>query len=145
MVKVTLKTELLNSDSKLPTRSHPLDTGLDLYANQRVIIWPGETKLVPFGVKVQLPKTFSGEIRPRSGMSLKSGLKCLLGTIDSGYRGEVNGIFVNVSDKVETIEVGDRVAQFVVRHDTPTEVIEVEQVYASTDRATNGFGSTGKK
>lgn len=143
-MKVYIKTEKINQHAKLPTRAHQDDTGFDLYASEQVILNPWETKLIPIGIKIKLPATYSAEIRSRSGMSLRTPLKCILGTLDNGYRGEVNAILINLSNTIRVVNIGDRVAQLVVRHDTAADAIEVDSVGEDTDRGQAGFGSTGR-
>lgn len=143
-MKVYIKTEKINQHAKLPTRAHQDDTGFDLYASEQVILNPWETKLIPIGIKIKLPATYSAEIRPRSGLSLRTPLKCLLGTLDNGYRGEINAILINLSNTIRVVNIGDRVAQLVVRHDTAADAIEVDSVGEDTDRGQAGFGSTGR-
>ncbi|MFD1453249.1 dUTP diphosphatase [Oceanobacillus sojae] len=81
----------------LPTKAHPSDSGFDLYASEDVIIEPGETKVVPTGVAVGLPKGTEAQVRPRSGITSKTKLRVQLGTIDNGYTGEIGVIVDNIA------------------------------------------------
>ncbi|MBX7115688.1 MAG: dUTP diphosphatase [Myxococcaceae bacterium] len=133
-------------DLPLPQYQTALSSGLDLYADVTgpVILQPFERTLVPTGLALQLPAGYEGQIRPRSGLALKSGLTCLNspGTIDADYRGEVKVLLVNISQVAATIMRGDRIAQLVVAPVTRAELKEV-QVLTETERGVGGFGSTG--
>src|SRR5215471_9562037 len=110
---------------KIVNRSlHPLpayetigSAGMDLRANlaEPVVLKPLERFLVPTGLFIELPEGFEAQIRPRSGMAVKKGISLLNtpGTIDSDYRGEIKVIMVNISNEVQTIENGERIAQMV--------------------------------
>jgi dUTP pyrophosphatase len=121
--------------------------GMDLVAavEETVEIQPNEVKLIPTGIKVQLPIGYELQVRPRSGLALKHGITCLNspGTVDSDYRGEVGVILINHSTKPFVINRGDRVAQAVIAKYETAEFIPVETL-DETDRGTGGFGSTGK-
>ena len=112
------------------------DGGMNLAPNARV--------LVPTGLKIAVPAGYEMQVRPRSGLALKSGVTVLNtpGTIDSDYRGEVGVILFNTSDTPFRIGHGDRIAQFVLTPVSQCAWHEVEEV-ASSDRGSGGFGSTG--
>ena len=86
--------EKYREDAVIPTYAHEGDAGMDLYAAEDVIIAPGTSVLVPTGLKMAIPVGYEVQIRPRSGVSLKTALRIpnSPGTIDSGYRDEVNVI-----------------------------------------------------
>lgn len=111
-----------------------------------IVIRPGERVLVPTGLSMEIPIGFEIQVRPRSGLSFKTGLLVCNspGTIDSDYRGEVKIILGNFSDKREVIQHGDRVAQLVIAPVFQGHYEEVSEL-SSTDRGAGGFGSTGKK
>jgi len=106
--------------------------------------------LIPTGLYFELPSGYEMTIRPRSGLSFKTGLMAILGTIDTGYRGEIKVIMINLSNTPQKIEQGERVAQGVVSPRVSTEfgklikLTSVEEL-SETDRGTGGFGSTGKQ
>ncbi len=127
-----------------PTYSHIDDAGFDLYAASEVVIKPNETKLVPLGYAMGIPRGWLISIKPRSGMSLKTGLRVANspGTIDSGYQNEVNVIMHNTSDERRTIQVGDRVAQGMLERVNKAEFTFVEH-FSPSDRGMDGLGSTG--
>ncbi|WP_144625153.1 dUTP diphosphatase [Bacillus altitudinis] len=86
----------LSADATTPTYAHSTDACFDLYAAEDVIIEPGETKLVPTGLAFEIPPGYEMQIRPRSGITLKTHLRVQLGTVDSGYAGEVGVIVDNI-------------------------------------------------
>jgi dUTP pyrophosphatase len=90
-----MKIKRLNENAVLPVYAKPGDAGFDLVATEDVIIEPGETKLVPTGLAFELPEGFELQVRPRSGVTLKTKLRVQLGTVDAGYRGEVGVIVDN--------------------------------------------------
>ncbi|MFZ8864986.1 MAG: dUTP diphosphatase [Rickettsiales bacterium] len=122
--------------------------GIDLRANNEnpEIIKPGETKLIPTGIAVALPKGYEAQIRPRSGLALKNSLTVLNtpGTIDSDYRGEIGIILINHGKKDYIVENGARIAQMVIAKYEQVE-LEFVQELDETKRGSGGFGSTGVK
>lgn len=120
--------------------------GLDLAAaiEQPIELKPFHRMAIPTGIAIQLPHGCEGQVRPRSGCSLRDGLVAILGTIDTDYRGEIKVIVFNIDpEKTITINRGDRIAQLVIssyEHVVPT---ITEKLYL-TDRGEKGFGSTGK-
>ncbi|URO01770.1 deoxyuridine 5'-triphosphate nucleotidohydrolase [Bacillus phage 268TH002] len=87
----------LTPDAQVPAYAHATDAGFDLVAASDVIIEPGETVLVPTGLAFEIPEGFEMQIRPRSGITLKTKLRVQLGTVDAGYRGEVGVIVDNIA------------------------------------------------
>jgi dUTP pyrophosphatase len=120
---------------------------MDLCAHihESVVLEPLERKLIPTGLFIELPTGYEAQIRPRSGLALKQGITCLNspGTIDADYRGEIGVILINLSNELQVIKTGDRIAQMVV---APVTQISWEPATAltSTHRGAGGFGSTGK-
>ena len=143
MPKVILKYKKMTPSAMAPHQAHPDDTGFDLYADQTVYFAPFETKRISLGISIQLTKGYSAEVRPRSGMSLRTPLKCILGTVDPGYRGEIMAIFVNLSNRPNQINKGDKVCQLVIRRDVSVQSIECDKLNDS-GRGSDGFGSTGR-
>lgn len=120
--------------------------GMDLRANldAPITLAPMERRLIPTGLFIELPYGFEGQVRPRSGLSIKRGLTCVnaVGTIDSDYRGEIRVPMINLSTEAQEIEPGERIAQLVLaKHGIIVwdEVTELEE----SDRGAGGFGSTG--
>ena len=106
---------------------------------------PMERKLVPTGIFIELPNGYEAQIRPRSGLAIKQGITCLNtpGTIDADYRGEIKVILINLSNEIQTINDGDRIAQMVIQVVEQIEWLPVSNINETT-RGTGGFGHTGK-
>ena len=138
----------LSKNVPLPKYETDGSSGLDLSANIdiKIEIKPGETKIIPTGLFVGIPKNFEIQIRPRSGLAAKNQISVLNtpGTIDADYRGELKVILINLSDKIFVVEKGLRIAQMVVCPVVRAELKEVETLN-DTKRGSGGFGSTGVK
>jgi dUTP pyrophosphatase len=137
------------SSHKNPVYAKEGDSGFDLRANEKGSLKSLERKLVPTGLFFELPEGFELQIRPRSGLAYKHGITVLNspGTVDTGYRGEIKVLLVNLSNEKFTWEKGERIAQGVVSHRVSSdsgELIEVMEITES-DRGSGGFGSTGTK
>ena len=137
------------SPHKNPVYAKEGDSGFDLRANEKGSLKSLERKLVPTGLFFELPEGFELQIRPRSGLAYKNGVTVLNspGTVDTGYRGEIKVLLVNLSNEKFTWEKGERIAQGVVAHRIGSdfgELVEVMEITES-DRGSGGFGSTGKK
>jgi dUTP pyrophosphatase len=121
---------------------------MDIRANlsEAVLLKPLERQLIPTGLFIQLPEHFEAQIRPRSGMALKQGITCLNspGTIDSDYRGELKVLLINLSNEVQEIANGDRIAQLIIAK-TEKAVWHLVDVIEDSARGVGGFGHTGKK
>ncbi|MEA2451971.1 MAG: dUTP pyrophosphatase [Actinomycetota bacterium] len=129
----------------LPAYAHPGDAGLDLYAAEDVSLAPGDRIAIPTGIAVAIPKGYAGFVHARSGRALKQGLALVNapGLIDSGYRGEIKVIVINLARK-HTVQIrrAEKIAQLVVQKVTPVELTEVDGL-APSARGEGGFGSTG--
>ena len=138
----------LSKNVPLPKYETDGSSGLDLAANIdiKIKIKPGETKIIPTGLFVGIPKNFEIQIRPRSGLAAKNQISVLNtpGTIDADYRGELKVILINLSDKIFVVEKGLRIAQMVVCPVVRAKLKEVETLN-DTKRGSGGFGSTGVK
>ena len=136
----------IHDKAVIPYYSRQGDAGMDLFAVEDYTIKPGERKLIPTGLKVEVPHGFEMQVRPKSGLALNSGITVLNtpGTVDSGYRGELGVILFNVSDKPFEVKQGQKIAQAVF---TKFEIVEFEEAseLSLSDRGSNGFGSTGLK
>ena len=134
------------SSNPLPQYSTEFSAGMDLRANltDDLIIKPLQRVLVPTGLFIELPYGYEAQIRPRSGLAIKSGITVLNtpGTIDCDYRGEVKVILVNLSDQDFTVHHGDRICQMVIAKYEKADLQEVEVVSDSV-RSDGGFGHTG--
>ena len=141
---MTLRFRKVHPDAVLPSYAHPSDAGMDVRSVEDVTIPPGGRALVHTGLVMLLPPMYEAQVRPRSGLALKSGITLLNtpGTIDSGYRGEVGVILVNLGDADFAVKKGDKIAQIVVAPVTQPQIVETTDV-DETDRGAGGFGSTG--
>lgn len=147
MDKITVK--IVNeSSNNLPQYATPYAAGMDLRANLKepVTLQPLERRLIPTGIRIELPEGYECQIRPRSGLALKSGITVLNtpGTIDADYRGEIGVILVNLSDKPFTVNHGERICQMVVARHASVEWQPSDNL-AESNRGDGGFGHTGIK
>lgn len=136
----------LDPDLPIPSYAKPGDAGADVYSRIDCEIKPGERNLIPTGIAIALPEGYAAFAHPRSGLAIKYGVGIVNapGTIDAGYRGELQMILIN-HDKNESfvIKRGDRIAQLVFQRVERVEFIEVAELPGS-NRGSGGFGSTGK-
>lgn len=145
---VTISVKRLDHGRDLPLPEHATahSAGVDLLAavSEDVVLAPGERKLVPTGLSIELPEGYEAQVRPRSGLALKHGLTVLNapGTIDADYRGEVGVILINLGDAPFTIARGERIAQMVVAPVSFINWRDSEELNPS-ERGHGGFGSTG--
>ena len=141
-----MKVRICRTDpaAQLPAYAHPGDAGMDVRSVVDLMIAPGERALVRTGFVLMLPPNAEAQVRPRSGLALKHGVTVLNtpGTIDSGYRGEVGVILINLGAEPFKVEKGMKIAQLVIAPVTQAEIVDVSEI-DSTDRGAGGFGSTG--
>lgn len=137
-----LKIKKLHNDAVMPSYATDGSAGFDLSALEEVLIYAGQTLIVKTGLSFAIPKGYEMQIRPRSGVTVKTKLRVALGTIDSDYRGEVGIIVDNIGDDLKRIGKGERIAQAVI---SPIIQATFEQVTEldDTERGSGGFGSTG--
>lgn len=169
--KIHVGFKKLNNDATLPIKAHESDSGIDLYANEDVKLYPGETKIINTGLAIVLPNGYEAQVRPRSGLTSKTKLRVQLGTIDQGYTGEIGIIADNVTSRIFAsiprlmkglmvgdddfnvtkeikqnpiiINKGEKIAQLVIQKIPHVEIYELEKL-PTTVRGSKGFGSTGK-
>jgi len=143
-VDVELKVVRLDPEAVLPAYAHPGDAGLDLAAAGDVRLEPGERAAVPTGLAVAVPTGWVGLVHPRSGLARREGVTVANapGTIDSGYRGELQVLLINLGDQPVELRRGDRVAQLLLQPVGAARVVEVVEL-DGTARGDGGFGSTG--
>lgn len=137
-----LKVKRIHEDAKLPLYQHKGDAGLDIFSSIDCVLESGEVKPISTGIKVAVPKGHVGLVWDKSSISLK-GVHRLAGVIDSGYRGEVRVVMVNLGDEPFVIERGMKIAQLLIQRVAEVEVVEAEDL-DETSRGDKGFGSTGK-
>ena len=142
-----IRVKILKENAKLPTYGSAEAAGADLYAclSVPVTIGPGETAFIPTGIALEVPKGCAGLIYARSGMACKRGLAPAnkVGVVDSDYRGEITVVLHNHGTAPQTVENGERIAQFII---TPVlmPAYEVAEDLSDTARDQGGFGSTGR-
>ena len=143
-----ISVKILREGAKLPTYGSAEAAGADLYAclEAPAVVQPGTTMFIPTGIALEVPKGCAGLIYARSGMACKRGLAPAnkVGVVDSDYRGEILVALHNHGQESQTVEHGERIAQFVI---TPvlTPVYEEAESLSDTERDAGGFGSTGCK
>lgn len=156
-------------NAKMPEYAHPDDSGMDVYAVDDYVIHPGETKLIPTGIKVAVPNGYEIQIRPKSGRALKTKMRIAnsIGTVDAGFRGELQVIIENIEPPIKDITYdfddngrpiitsilrgsdmaigkGEKFAQLVLMEVPKAVLFQVENL-DDTERADGGFGSSGLK
>jgi len=141
-----IRIKKLHEDAMVPRYAHGSseDAGMDLHSVEAVTLGPGETKLVPTGLAIELPAGFEAQIRPRSGLALKHSITLpnSPATIDPGYRGEIRVILLNLGKQPFEILPGERIAQMVIAR---YEAVEWEEGdLADSLRGEGGFGSSGR-
>ena len=142
-----IRVKKLNEKAILPTYGSAEAAGADLYAclDAPVTVQPGETAWIPTGIALEVPKGCAGLVYARSGLGVKRGLAPAnkVGVIDSDYRGQIHVVLLNHGQTEQTIQHGERIAQFLI---TPvlTPAYEEAEELSDTDRGAGGFGSTGK-
>ncbi len=136
------------SDHSLPTYETIASAGMDIKAflPESITLKPFERALIPTGLFIELPIGYEAQIRPRSGLAIKSGVTVLNtpGTIDADYRGEVKVILINLSQENFTVHNGDRIAQMIIAKHEQAKWEKVDTL-SDTERGKGGFGHTGKK
>ena len=142
-----IRVKQLRPGARLPAYGTAEAAGADLYAclDSPVILAPGESAFIPTGIALEVPKGCAGLIYARSGMACKRGLAPAnkVGVVDSDYRGEITVVLYNHGNVPQTIDNGERIAQFII---TPvlTPEYHFAQELSDTQRNLGGFGSTGK-
>lgn len=146
-MEILLKIEKLPHCAGVPEYKTEGAAGMDIIAAnvEPVTLKPLERALIPSGIKIELPKGYEAQIRPRSGLSIKNGITLIncVGTIDEDYRGEVCVGLVNLSNTDYTVQRGDRIAQMVIAPVFRAKVSVCTEL-TQTLRGNGGFGSTGK-
>ena len=143
----TICVKRLKENAKLPTYGSAEAAGADLYAclDEDVLILPGQSEFIPTGLAMEIPKGYAGLIYARSGLACKRGLAPAnkVGVIDSDYRGEFIVVLHNHGTEPQMVGHGERIAQLVI---TPviTPIYNEVDILTDTQRASGGFGSTGK-
>jgi dUTP pyrophosphatase len=155
-----IKYSKLHPEGKEPFRANESDAGYDLFSTEYAVIEPFQRKLVSTGINVEIPQGFYGRVAPRSGLACKKGIDVMAGVIDSGYRGEVKVLLINLNfegynlqpnafeamfgsaNKTE-IKPGDRIAQLIIEKCHAVEWKSMKTLEES-QRGKGGFGSSGQ-
>lgn len=145
----TVKIKVVNTGKQeLPKYQTPQSAGMDLRADitEPIMLEPLERRLIPTGLHIQLPDGYEAQVRPRSGLALKSGITVINtpGTIDKDFTGNVGVVLINLSDSSFTIYPGDRIAQLIISPIVQAKWVEVENL-EETERGDGGFGHSGTK
>lgn len=170
---IQIPIELCHEDAKIPAYAHQSDSGLDIFALEDITIHPGETKLIPTGLKVAIPLGYELQVRPKSGRALKTKFRVANtpGTIDAGYRDEIGVIIDNIEPPIKDITYeselvdgkpkltitsilhgsdfhigkGEKFAQLVLCEVPKASFYEVSDIEKIEGNRGGGFGSTGLK
>jgi len=143
--RVDVLIKRIDMELPVPSRSHPGDAGVDLYAACDVELGPGERAVVPTGIAIALPDGYAGFVHPRSGLAARHGVTIVNapGTVDAGYRGEIRVTLLNTDpSSAVRFNRGDRIAQLVIQRVAAPCFHEVTALPGSA-RGDGGFGSTG--
>lgn len=147
MKEIQIKVLKLHQDVELPKYMTEGSAGMDVFAflEKDIILRPMERVLVPTGIKIEIPRGYEVQVRPRSGLAIKHGITLLNtpGTIDSDFRGEVKIIMVNLSNEDFIIKNNERIAQFILAKVEKC-LWEESQELETSERGQGGFGHTGK-
>lgn len=123
------------------TRAYPTDAGLDIRTPVDFTIWPGGRVCIDTGIHVQIPPGYCGRITSKSGLMRDNGITSE-GLIDSSYRGAINAVIFNHTNKIHNFKRGQKITQLVIQScETPK--LETVDELDETDRGSDGFGSTG--
>ena len=155
-----IKYSKLHPDGKEPFRANDSDAGYDLFSTEYATLDPFQRKLISTGINIEIPEGFYGRVAPRSGLACKKGIDVMAGVIDSGYRGDIKVLLINVNfegfnlqpnafeamfgsaNRIE-IKPGDRIAQLIIEKCHAVEWKTMETLEES-QRGEGGFGSSGQ-
>jgi dUTP pyrophosphatase len=145
---MNIKFKRLHEKALFPKYAYPGDSGFDVGAIENILILPQQTKIIKTGLIIDIPEGFELQIRPKSGISLKTKLRVNLGTVDSGFRGEICVIIDNISLSIpEHIKAGTKIAQAVfvaVNNNNDFEEVEDGFEFKVTTRGAKKLGSSGE-
>lgn len=140
-----IRIDIIKGCESLPAYKTPESAGCDLVADiaEQIELLPGDSVLIPTGVRIALPEGYEGQIRGRSGLNCNHGIICPTGTIDADYRGELKVKLYNLGKRPYVIMPQERVAQLVICPVVQAKWIEVAYL-DDTERGESGFGGTGR-
>jgi dUTP pyrophosphatase len=139
---MSFRVKKLIQEADLPVRGSKGAAGYDLTSTEECTILPNRRAVVATGISVKVPEGTYGRIAPRSGLAVTHGIQVGAGVIDSDYTGELKVVLFNHNNKKYNIKPGFRIAQLILEQCVTPEVVEVDDL-DTTDRGSNGFGSTG--
>lgn len=134
----------LDDRAIMPSYANPEDSGADIFCKEDVTI-PANARgfKIMTGVRLDLPLDYEVQVRPKSGVSSKTPIRVILGTVDEGYKGEIGVMVDNLSDAPISVPQGKAIAQMVLQHVPKMWFTEVSELSTSS-RGEGGFGSTGR-
>ena len=137
-----IKAKKLHNGARLPRVATIWAAGADLHGVEAFTLEPGERRLVPTGLAVEIPHGFYGRVAPRSGLAMRHGIDTMAGIIDSDYRGELKVLLINLGHETVSFDAGERIAQLIIERVAGCDYVWSEEL-SETERAEGGFGSTG--
>ena len=137
-----LKIKKLIPEAIIPAYSKEGDAGLDLYSINDYTLYPNKQEIIQTGLSIEIHCNYFGSIRDRSGLAAKYAIHTLAGVVDSGYRGEIKIVLINLGKENYEIKKGDRIAQMVIQLCASPKIVEVDKL-SNSFRGEGGFGSTG--
>jgi dUTP pyrophosphatase len=138
-----IKIKKLAEGARLPARASQHDAGADLFCLEGFTLAPGERKLIPTGLAIEVPPGYYGRVGPRSGLAVKQGIDTMAGIVDSGYRGHLQVLLINLGRDPISFEAGARIAQLVIERIAVCDFEWAEEL-SDTERGAGGFGSSGQ-
>lgn len=141
---VEIKIQRIHNDAIIPVYAHTADSGADLFSIEDYTLQPGERIIVHTGIKLQIPEGYEGQVRSKSGLAVRYGIKVLNspGTIDAHYRGEIGVILINLGKEPYEVKKWQKVAQIVFQEVKRAD-FKLSESLEDTVRGEGGFGSTG--
>jgi len=150
-----LKVSRVHQEAQLPSRSNPSDAGADVFYcadsdKKEVVVWSGDSRILPTGLKVEVPHGYMLEVKNRSGMAAKKSLVVGACVIDSGYSGEIFVNLHNIGKGSQTVKNGDKIAQLVLIPVVQWRSVEVKEnnlyqdALTISSRGDGALGSTGE-
>lgn len=133
----------LSEKAKTPTQASAFDAAYDLCSTEAYLLKKGERKLFKTNIATAIPNGYYGRVAPRSGLAYKYGIDVLGWVVDSGYRGDIWVILINLGEAEYQVEEWDKIAQYIIESCAQVERVETEKL-PEADRGNGGFGSTGR-
>ena len=140
---IPIKVKQLHHKAILPKPATNRAAGADLHCVESFTLQPGERRLIPTGLSIEIPPGYYGRVAPRSGLAVRHGIDTLAGVIDSDYRGEVRVLLINLGDLPVSFNAADRIAQLIIETAAQCDYLRADEL-DETERGDGGFGSTGK-